>query len=518
MLRLFTILSLIYLLTDATAQNQKPVITNFQAVHNNDGRITFFYDLSDTENDEIEVSLHVSDNAGRTYSINTSSATGAIGFPVMSGTAKEISWEYNGIIEPGSYRAMLVADDRQTIDIAELVAAVDSNRLRQNLEMLHAIRHRTANPQHLANVQDSLESRMQLHCDWAGRQSFDFQNYVAHNMLGKLSGAAVSDSLYIIDAHYDSVDDSPGADDNASGVAGFLEAMRVLAPCTFRHDIQFIGFDLEEAGLVGSNRYVNNGGLLSTEQLGGVFNFEMIGYLDTTPNSQTLPFGFETLFPDAYAEVESQQFRGNFITNVGNVNSSNLVDAFDNAAAQYVPDLRVVSLLADGSGLTPPDLLRSDHAPFWFSNKKALMLTDGAEFRNPNYHSPNDKVEQLDFQFMQQVVQATVAAVAQLAQPIHASKAFAPFDLQVGTQSVDCTLQSYYLSSTQQLHITEGDCFSGNINWKLYSISGQLVQQGDWISDVHQNLAIPLPDLATGLYILELRSQKERQVLKVWVD
>ncbi len=83
----------------------------------------------------------------------------------------------------------------------------------------------------------------------------------------------------------------------------------------------------------------------------------MIGYYSDEPNSQEFPFGFNLLYPDQYAAIESDQFRGNFINNIGDQNSVALQTAYVNAAALYVPDLKVISL-------TAPQLA-IDYTRFW---------------------------------------------------------------------------------------------------------------------------------------------------------
>lgn len=79
------------------------------------------------------------------------------------------------------------------------------------------------------------------------------------NILGRKAGLKEENTTYLIDAHYDGVATAPAADDNGSGVAGILEAVRILSKYNFEHSLRFIGFDFEELGLVGSQRYVQNG-------------------------------------------------------------------------------------------------------------------------------------------------------------------------------------------------------------------------------------------------------------------
>lgn len=79
------------------------------------------------------------------------------------------------------------------------------------------------------------------------------------------------------------------------------------------------------------------------DKVKAALNFEMIGYYSNEPNSQTLPTGFNILFPEAYNAVVNDQYRGNFITNVGNVLSSSLIASYQNNATKY-SSLKVISL------------------------------------------------------------------------------------------------------------------------------------------------------------------------------
>lgn len=124
-----------------------------------------------------------------------------------------------------------------------------------------------------------------------------------------------------MDAHYDGVLNAPAADDNGSGVAGMLEALRILANYNFEHSLNFIGFDFEESGLIGSQRYVQNG-IKSFEDIQGVLNFEMIGYYTDSVYTQTTPAGFDSLFPQAYQSLQLDSFRGNTLIACGNTTSA----------------------------------------------------------------------------------------------------------------------------------------------------------------------------------------------------
>ena len=499
----------------ALAQNQTPEITNLAASANlAEGILTIQYDLVDIEDDLVEVFLEVSDNDGNTFLIDTENATGDIGFPVTPGTGKEISWIYVGRIDsPGDYVVKLVADDRFQIDIQELVDQVDSNRLRTDLEYLCGIRHRTAGLAHLQEVQDTLEQLFLENQLQTNRQGFPFGAYQGQNIIGRLQGTVAEDTVYIVDAHYDTVNNSPGADDNASGLAGVMEAVRILSNYNFKKSIKFIGFDLEEDGLVGSNWYVNLAGPPDYETNVGAYNFEMIGYFDTTANSQTLPPGFELLFPAANQALIEDQFRGNFITNVGISSFADFAATFDNAAATYVPGLKVLTLVAPDA-LVPPDLARSDHARFWEAGLPAIMLTDGANFRNINYHTPEDEFNSLNYTFMSQVIQATIAAVAESAEIQHSSTAETTVSITTSvSNTLDCNLRLISNTGEETLQIQLEHCTQKPELVQLFSVNGQLLRQYNVVQEERISLStIGLPD---GLYLLKLIGEKGQLVRKV---
>ncbi|GIV33606.1 MAG: hypothetical protein KatS3mg031_1141 [Chitinophagales bacterium] len=401
-------------------QNHPPRISNFEVIHDSAAhRIELQFDITDDEQDDVEVSVGLSDNGGETFLAPVYSLAGDTGYPVAPGPGKVISFYYTpDSAGMSNYQIRLVVADRNPVDISSLIALVDSNRLKQELSVIEGIRHYQANPSHLEMVKDYIENQFVNQRLQAYRQPFLHNGYNAHNIIGRLPGLKDERKTYIIDGHFDTVSNSPGADDNGSGIVGMLEAMRILSQYQFKYSLKFIGFDFEESsptiGLEGSRRYVSQG-IKNYERLEGVFNFEMIGYYSEVPNSQQIPAGFDVAFPAEYALVRNDSFRGNFIVNAANDSSANIWAAFSNAASAYVPALRVISVILPYNGIFTPDFRRSDHASFWDANIKAIMLTDGANFRNHNYHTPQDTLGTINFTFMSRVVQATIAAVAELA-------------------------------------------------------------------------------------------------------
>lgn len=224
------------------------------------------------------------------------------------------------------------------------------------------------------------------------------------NVTAQIDGSRTPHKVFIVGAHYDSVRDSPGADDNASGVAGLLEIARVLSGVDVGASIRFIAFADEEEGLVGSRAYADLS-RAALEDIIGMFSLEMIGYTCSTPGCQfVLPS-----IRDCFEVSVKEPGKGEFIGVVANQYSEGLLDHFLTAAQLYVPDLEVGWGLVRGAGACVPDTQRSDHSPFWIRGYRALMITDTANFRNPNYHQPTDTVATLNLPFLRRVTQASLA-------------------------------------------------------------------------------------------------------------
>ncbi len=191
----------------------------------------------------------------------------------------------------------------------------------------------------------------------------------------------------LIGAHYDAVPGTQGADDNASGVAVLLELARLLYEEPAYYPVQLIAFDLEEYGMLGSNDYAQ---ALSNQQRSVrlMLSLEMLGYCTNEPKSQHYPTGMQYFYPN----------KGNFVGLIGNVAT--------------IPDLIHLSRSIKGAGIPAEWLLAgkrgmlvratrlSDHSPFWDQGYRAIMATDTAFMRNPNYHKPSDRIETLDLNFM----------------------------------------------------------------------------------------------------------------------
>jgi len=381
--------------------------------------LTINYSLDDLDGDICEVWLKKSLDGGEFFeTITLAEISGDVGTNISPNSQHTLVWDYtNESSNINAVNIRIFATDNITVDITEMVSQVDQTALLTTLQNIVGPRHYTSSPEKLTTVRNYISNAFTSANLQTETQDFQFASSTMQNVIGRKPGAKDESITFIIDGHFDGVPNSPAADDNGSAVAGMLEALRILSQYSFEHSIRFIGFDAEELGLVGSLNYVQNG-IKSYEDIQGVLNLEMIGYFSDQPNSQSLPTGFNLLFPTLSQEVANDDFKGNFIMNIGNTTSNSLINTFSTAATTYVPQLRVLNAEVPENGEIAPDLRRSDHASFWDGGFKALFLTDTSEFRNLNYHTVNDDIPTLNLNFMQQVVQATLATVAELAVPI----------------------------------------------------------------------------------------------------
>ena len=226
------------------------------------------------------------------------------------------------------------------------------------------------------------------------------------NIIVRLEGTVTPERVFVLGAHFDSVAGSPGADDNASGVAGLLEIARILAGLHPDASIELVGFALEENGKVGSTHYAQAASTAGVDVI-GMIAFEMIAYTCQSP-------GCQVAFADipGCLDVEPAGVNvGNYIADLGNDASAALLGSFRDAAVSWVPTLVVGTAQVAGTGTCFSATRRSDHAPFWDRGYRALMITDTADYRNPNYHQPSDTLATLDLPFARLVTQATLATV-----------------------------------------------------------------------------------------------------------
>ncbi|MFL5352914.1 M28 family peptidase [Archangium sp.] len=210
----------------------------------------------------------------------------------------------------------------------------------------------------------------------------------------------------VIGAHYDAAEGAPGADDNASGVAGLLELAAWLGehPPPLRVDL--VAFTLEEPPHFRRTTMGSKVHARALREQGAavraMISVESIGYFSDAPDTQRYPVAALKLrYPT----------EGHFIAVVGRTDEEALLRTVKGA-------LRAVSGLASESLAAPRGLKGvdfSDHGSFWDEGYPAVMVTDTALFRNPNYHEPTDTWDTLDYARMARVVQGLECAVGALA-------------------------------------------------------------------------------------------------------
>lgn len=233
-------------------------------------------------------------------------------------------------------------------------------------------------------------------------QSFGRAVELQEFSVGGISGCNVLSTFpgvepgFLVVAHYDTVDHSPGADDNTSAVAVALEVGR-LCP---RAALLFP--DLEEQGLLGARHFVAGHRWRGLPTL----VLESVGYQSTVDGSQTHPEILPFAFPAQFEWLKRRRFRADFwallyLDQPGERSLALKLEkklGSDCLLLPVSPDL----LNLDESGQLR-DFGRSDHLAFWEAGRGCLMLTDTANFRNPNYHQASDTLDTLDFGVMSQL-------------------------------------------------------------------------------------------------------------------
>ena len=238
-------------------------------------------------------------------------------------------------------------------------------------------------------------------------QHFQVEGRGFANVLAEVRGAGRGGRLLVVGAHYDTVRGTPGADDNASGVATVVELARLALRRRPLLDVVFAAFPLEEPPFFGSDamgsRVYARSLARSPASVAGMLSLEMVGYYRDEPGSQELPFAWmRRLYPD----------RGNFIAVAGNLRSRGLV-------SRVARGLRRAGRLPVESVALPfvPGVDLSDNWSFWQEGYPAAMVTDTSFFRNPHYHRASDLPETLDYRTMALLASALADTLAGLDLP-----------------------------------------------------------------------------------------------------
>ncbi|OJH40628.1 M28 family metallopeptidase [Cystobacter ferrugineus] len=309
----------------------------------------------------------------------------------------------------------LTLDESRLSGLPELSAAVDEVRLKSTVEAVVAA-HRSDTPLDCTRlgIPDASPDNPFCHLTREKAREYMYRElqelgytmndqvsrdggFDVVNVVAEKRGTRIPDEVVLVGAHYDAF--YAGADDNSTGVAAVLELARVLSAHSFERTVRFVGFDLEELGLVGSTRYVNE--QVKDEKVVVALILDSIGYRNTAPGSQ------QSVPPLAFPSA------ADFILATTNAHSSRHADELW-ALNQRLGLTRMMTIGApdNGNGPATGDLMRSDHAPFWLAGKPAIFLGDTADLRNPHYHQPTDTLDTLDPGFVTEVVRLSAVSLA----------------------------------------------------------------------------------------------------------
>ncbi len=290
---------------------------------------------------------------------------------------------------------------------------VDGEQLRSHLQTLSYERYTNFD---LDRTRTYLTQQLQGYGYEPAFQTFGSGESVGTNLSVMRPGIDTPEQKILVGAHYDSVAGSPGADDNSSAIATALEIARIFADYPTDKTLQIVFFDQEERqpagdGLLGSNAFVNDAANL--DGLESAVILEMLGYACYEAGCQTYPPGLEQ---------QNLPTQGDFISVIGNIDSPDLLAAFatsieNSPTIHSNSEFKALTLAVPvGVSSSMPDLFRSDHVPFWLKGIGAVMISDTANFRNPNYHKQSDTFASLDLAFLEQTAQYVLDGVEKLLQ------------------------------------------------------------------------------------------------------
>jgi Zn-dependent M28 family amino/carboxypeptidase len=254
-------------------------------------------------------------------------------------------------------------------------------------------------PDNLSRAADSIAEELKHADARVADQPFAVEGRDYRNVIGTFGPQ--KGEVVIVGAHYDAAGEMPGADDNASGVAGLLELADLLSDVKLARRVELVAYSLEETPYATGSTVHAQSLSKAGVSVKGMICLEMIGCFLDKPGSQHLPWFLRPYYPD----------RGNFIAVVGNSASRQLVRQV--ARSMSGGTLPVQSIAAPRWLI--PDVGLSDHSSYWQEGFPAVMVTDTAFHRNWRYHTADDLPDTLDYQRMAGVVSGVFEAVIDIA-------------------------------------------------------------------------------------------------------
>jgi Zn-dependent M28 family amino/carboxypeptidase len=238
-------------------------------------------------------------------------------------------------------------------------------------------------------------------CATSMLQPTEIDRYRIRNVEAEIVGTSRPQEILIVGAHYDTIPNSVGANDNASGVAALIEIARMVRQTSTARTVRFLAFYNEEHVSPAGSRLYAELCRARNQNVVGMIALETIGYYTDEPNSQKYPFPFNLFYPTT----------GNFLAFVGNTDSRVFVHETIGAFRQTTqfPSRGVAAPSFFG------DTGRSDHVYFWRNGYPAMMVTDTANFRYPHYHKSTDTPEKIDYDRLARVTAGLARAITSMA-------------------------------------------------------------------------------------------------------
>jgi len=265
----------------------------------------------------------------------------------------------------------------QAATVADVVGQVSQTSYRDYLD--HRLYTHTGDNRGSGAQHNLAQANIYSHFSGLGLETsldpFLYSGQVYYNVVGRLPGTTRPSDIYIVGAHFDSVN-NPGADDNASGVAAVMEAARVLAQHEFEATLLFIAFDREEQGLIGSAAYADEH---VGDQIRGMISLDMIAYNPSSNHNMAYVYGRDTSLAVKQDLADAVAFYGGIAPVIGG------------------------------------DLPYSDQASFEAAGFKAALLIEYNTWSNPYYHTASDTVDTpgyIDYPFATNMTRGTVGYLA----------------------------------------------------------------------------------------------------------
>jgi Zn-dependent M28 family amino/carboxypeptidase len=303
---------------------------------------------------------------------------------------------YHGHVPPLTDEQMVLREQLRK-DVAKLAGEIGDRNVNTEYE-------------NLCKASDFIEESFEEAGYKVSRQGYEVSLYglegrECHNLEAEITGSEKPDEIVLIGAHYDSLEGTPGANDNGSGVAALLALARAFVDSQPVRTLRFVAFTNEEPPYflsddMGSFVYARRC-RERNENVVAMLSLETIGYYTDEEGSQNFPIG---LMDFVFSTT------GNFISFVGNIKSRKLlrdVACFFREYAKFPSEAACLPEQIAG-------VAWSDQWSFWRNGYPGIMVTDTAPFRYPYYHTNEDTPEKINYDRFAYLVDMLEKVVARL--------------------------------------------------------------------------------------------------------